>query len=139
MSNENVNTEVTGDGAGCQQHPVSPKYQIRANLAGGFGGCRLQDWEDCWVESGEQAEQAAYEMACEVYDSYDGMHGLRSISDIMEEDEVEEDEAEEIWMEERDGWLSYEWREYSSKDRERRRGDGAAIGIASLGFVVHDF
>jgi hypothetical protein len=39
---------------------------------------------------------------------YDGLHGLRSVDQIVEEDEVDEDEAYEIWREERESWLEYQ-------------------------------
>jgi hypothetical protein len=87
-------------------------WQIRYGLGGGFGGCERNEWEDCEEANNEdQACDYAYEMACQEYEMYDGMHGLRNTADIMEEDEVDEEEAEEIWREERESWLDYEVRE----------------------------
>jgi len=80
------------------------KWAIFAGLGGGFGGA---NFKEIFMGSKEDAESVAYEFASLDYDQYDGMHGLRSISDIMEEDGVEEDEAEEIYNEEREGWLEY--------------------------------
>lgn len=85
-------------------------FQIRYGLGGGFGGAG--DWEDCEeAKTLEQADKIAYEYACQDYDSYDGLHGLRDIEQIMEEDRVDEDEAEQIWRDERESWLDYEARE----------------------------
>lgn len=94
------------------------KFQIRAALSGGFGGVENACWETVECSSMAEAESEAYEAACAVYDSYDGLHGLRSIEQIMEEAEVSEHDAEEIWREEREGWLDYEAREYAPEDPE---------------------
>ena len=72
-------------------------WQMRYGLGGGFGGCKNKDWEDLpGVDKEEQANEIAYEAACEEYESYEGLHGLRTISEIAEEDGVSADEAEEI-------------------------------------------
>jgi len=83
-------------------------FWIRYGLSGGFGGCESCDWETIAARDEDEAYGIAYEAACELYESYDGMHGLRSVYDIMEEDEVDEDEALATWAEEREGWLDYE-------------------------------
>lgn len=84
---------------------------MRYALGGGFGGTEMQEWEECHSTTEESATEEAYEMACDEYDSYDGMHGLRDTSMIMEEDEIaDEDEAYEVWKEERESWLDYEVR-----------------------------
>ena len=85
------------------------KYRIRGALSGGFGGCEFVEWEEVECRSDEQAQDWAYELACEVYVLYDGNNGLRSVDDIMEEEEVEQIEAEDIWIEEREDWLDYEY------------------------------
>lgn len=89
-----------------------PKFQIRYALAGGFGGVENADWETIEAEDLEKATDEAYQGACGVYDSYDGLHGLRSISQIMEEDDCDETEAEQVWEDERESWLDYEARPY---------------------------
>lgn len=86
-------------------------YQIRAGLGGGFGGCESHDWIDSEAPDEETAEKEAYELAVEEYDSYAGLYGLRSIQDIMEEEDIDEVEAEEIYQEEMEAWLTYEIRE----------------------------
>ncbi len=84
------------------------KYQIRYGLGGGFGGCG--DWEDASATTEDAANLEAWERACEEYDMYDGLHGLRNVEMIMEEDDVDETEAFEIYEEERESWLYYEVR-----------------------------
>lgn len=84
------------------------RFRIRYGLSGGFGGCEMQDWEEIEADNLEEANNIAWEKACEEYDSYLGMHGIRDIDEIMDEDEVDEDEAEEILNEDREGWIDYE-------------------------------
>ena len=84
------------------------KFLVKYALSGGFGGCKREEGEI--IEAGNEGDayDYAYEMACQEYDSYDGMHGLRSVNDITEEEEIEDyDEAEQIWAAEREGWLDY--------------------------------
>jgi hypothetical protein len=88
------------------------KYQIRYALGGGFGGCEMQDWEDCDADTMDEAESFAYEEACQIYESYDGMHGLQSAEDIrLENPDWDDDSVEAEWREQREGWLDYEARE----------------------------
>lgn len=86
-------------------------WWIRYGLGGGFGGAG--DWVK--LDSGHSEESAlacATEYAMQEYDSYSGSHGLRSMSDIMEEDELDEVEAEQVYQEEADSWLDYEARAF---------------------------
>lgn len=84
------------------------QFKIRYALGGGFGGIQNKDWETIEAEDEEEASQIAFEKACEEYERYSGMYGLRSVDQIMEQDEVDEEEAEEIYNNERDSWLDYE-------------------------------
>ena len=86
------------------------KYEMRAALGGGFGGCENAEWEDCFSDTEEDASNEAFEEACNVYEMYDGLHGLRSVDMIMEEDDLSMEDAEFAWMEERESWLDYEVR-----------------------------
>lgn len=87
-------------------------FRIRYALGGGFGGVKNAEWEDCpEAENMAQAEQFAYEMACQEYENYDGLHGLRTVHMIMEEDGLSKEEAGEQWKEERESWLDYEARQ----------------------------
>ena len=89
-------------------------YIIGYGLGGGFGGA--QNFQVIQSDNLEQAEKESYEMACNEYEMYEGMHGLRNISQIMEEDDIEdEDEALEIYNEERESWLDYSARVYSKE------------------------
>lgn len=81
------------------------KYKIFVGLGGGFGGA--QEIEVSEFESKEAAMDYAYEVACETYDSYTGLHGLRSVDEIMQEEGFGEVEAEEAYREERESWIDY--------------------------------
>lgn len=66
------------------------------------------------------ATQAAYDIAVEDYESFEGLHGIPDISDIMEDKEgynlsedASEDECWDVYYEQREGWLSY-WAERAS-------------------------
>jgi len=55
------------------------------------------------------AMDEAYQMACEVYDSYAGLHGIMSEEDYIEDGEAEnEDEAWELYREDRESSIDYE-------------------------------
>ena len=83
------------------------KYRIKYALGGGFGGVENANWEVIEAENIEEAEDIAYNYARYEYESYEGLHGLRSISDIMEEDDYDEDIAIEIYNEEVESWVEY--------------------------------
>jgi hypothetical protein len=80
-------------------------YNIYAGLSGGFGGVSyigtLRNTDE------KEAFDYAFKEACNIYDSYAGYHGIRSIEDIMDEEGVDENESEEIYIEERESWLDY--------------------------------
>lgn len=92
-------------------------YIIGWGLSGGFGGA--QNYEVIKANSLEEANKESYQRAIDEYEQYEGMHGLRSVDDIMEEDGVDYDEAEEIYNEEREGWLDYSAEPYS-KELEKK-------------------
>jgi hypothetical protein len=81
------------------------QYRIFAGLSGGFGGAREVDILE-FPDTGS-AEDYAYEEACAIYESYEGLHGLRSVADIISEEGFSEEEAEDAYNEEREGWISY--------------------------------
>lgn len=98
------------------------KYNLYAGLSGGFGGADYMGTYE--FNSIEEATNEAYLLACEVYESYEGYHGIMSweecrealIESYYEEEENEDDEhsyepeEEEVniyYMEEKEGWLSY--------------------------------
>ena len=84
------------------------KFRIRYGLGGGFGGCEMQDWEEIEAKDFDEALDIAYQGACDEYESYLGLHGIRDIDEIMEEDGVDEEEAQEILIDDRESWVDYE-------------------------------
>lgn len=87
-----------------------PKFEIRYGLSGGFGGCENKDWEVIEAKDESDAIHQAWLLTCEEYDGYAGLHGLRSLDEIMDEEGVDEDDALDIYREERENWLDYEAR-----------------------------
>jgi hypothetical protein len=81
------------------------KYFISWGLGGGFGGANNHDIIE--ADSLEEAENVAFESAVEEYDNMAGLHGLRTVFEIMDEDGVDEDEAIEIYVEEFESWIEY--------------------------------
>ena len=81
------------------------QYRIFAGLGGSFGGA--QDQGVCTFYDEEEAIDEAYRVACEIYESYEGIQGLRTIQDIMDEEECCLEEAEDIYYKERELWLDY--------------------------------
>jgi len=86
------------------------KYRIYAGLYETLGSVDYIDTIE--FESEADAENYAWECACETYESYIGLHGIRGIDEIMEDDGVDEEEAIDIFNEEREDWLSYYVREH---------------------------
>jgi len=80
-------------------------FIIGSGMSGSFGGIR--HYQVIQVDTQEEADDWAFEDACEEYDRYSGMYGLREIGEIMVEDNVDEDEACEIFEEERERWITY--------------------------------
>ena len=85
------------------------KYNIYAGLGGGFGGATYRGTGD--FSSRESAEEMAYQYAIEEYEMYEGYHGIRSWTDIADEEglDYEEDEYEisEMYEDERESWMEY--------------------------------
>jgi hypothetical protein len=94
---------------------------IGFGLAGGFGGIR--DYMVIEAESEDDAAEIAFEMACEHYEKYEGMYGLRTVDEIMEEDELDEEDAESVYSEERDNWLAYTAVAYSKEYEKKIQGN----------------
>ena len=67
----------------------------------------------------DEANDIAYQSAIDDYESYEGMYGLRTIEDIMEEDDIEDfDEAEQMYQNERESWLNYSTEEYDPEKHD---------------------
>ena len=63
------------------------------------------------VEDIDAAEQYAYDKSIEIYDSYEGLHGIPSIDDYLSEYK-DVDDAEEAYINNREDMLDYYWEEY---------------------------
>lgn len=82
-------------------------YHIKYGLSGSFNA-EANDWEEVEASSRNEAEGLAYDYACEEYETYEGMYGLRTVEDIMKEEGYDEDIAYDVYLEERADWLYYE-------------------------------
>lgn len=83
----------------------APKtWELYAGLGGGFGGA---NYTRDFVGTYEEAMREAELDAISEYESYEGLYGIRSIEDIMEEDGLDEEEAEVVYNDERESWLDY--------------------------------
>lgn len=90
------------------------QFKVYAGLGGGFGGAKYIETVE--VANEEEAANIAYEYAVEEYESYEGLHGLTSYGDIVDNPEkygLDEDycqDEEYLWEayeEERSTWLDY--------------------------------
>lgn len=92
---------------------IEDLYIIGFGLGGGFGG--IDKYQVVHAVSQAEAEREAFNLACEEYDSYDGMYGLRTVEEIMEEDELNREDAVNSWRDERDSWLDYSAEKWSKE------------------------
>ena len=87
------------------------KYNLYAGLSGGFGGATYMGTYE--FDTIEEATNEAYLLACEVYESYEGYHGIMSWEDCEAEllrengEDFDEEDVNLFYMEEKEGWLSY--------------------------------
>lgn len=89
------------------------QYKVYAGLGGGFGGAKYIETVEAASE--EEAADIAYECAVEEYESYEGLHGLVSYGDVidnpeeygLDEDCQNEEYLWEAYEEERSTWLDY--------------------------------
>lgn len=87
-------------------------FNLYAGLNGGFGGPTYRG--SIYAKNEDEASEWAYELACEEYDSYSGMHGLFDPQDAydnpedygLDENPTEED-IDELWREDRESWIGY--------------------------------
>ena len=93
-------------------------FALYAGLAGGFGGATYQGTEEFDTE--EEAMDAAYQLATEIFESYSGLYGVVGFEDIMEDpetygienfDSLSEDEQyniiNEILRDECESWIDF--------------------------------
>lgn len=71
-----------------------PRFEIYAGLGGGFGGASLQYIEQ--YDSLKEAEQCAYELAIQEYESYGDMHGLQTFDEAIEEAKIKVSQEEDF-------------------------------------------
>ena len=93
-------------------------------------GCGCGENEEYMIfNSQEEADKAAYQLAIEDYESFEGLHGIRSMREIAEEDfEVDLDELdfdtamyidiETAYFDERESQLDYSVEEISKEEWE---------------------
>lgn len=86
--------------------------KFKIYYASGIGGdtVEFKDGPD-EIQDFKNREKAiiyAWEMACEEYDQYAGLHGIRDIDEIMDEESVGKEEAEAIFTDERESYLDYD-------------------------------
>ena len=99
------------------------RFHLYASLGGGFGGAHYCQTVE--VENIDEACQAAYELAVEEYQSYEGCHGIMNWGDCYEdavesgfidEESMTENEIHEyiddLYQEEIESWIEY----YAIKD-----------------------
>ena len=91
-------------------------YSIFSGLGGGFNSL---SFTEKFEGSYEDAMRLAEQKAIEEYESYVGLHGLRTVDDIMEEDDVDQEIAEEIYNEEMQSWIDFYVKEYEEGDEEK--------------------
>jgi predicted nuclease of restriction endonuclease-like RecB superfamily len=78
-----------------------PKYKI-------IYGIFEENEEIIEAKNQEEAERMAYEFAVEVYESYEGLHGIRSEDDILNEEEnITIEDAYDIYKEEVENTIFY--------------------------------
>lgn len=75
-------------------------------------------------DSKEDALTAAWELACEDYDGYAGLHGMMSWEQCREDyidsyGEIPSDEiVDDLYLEERETWITYYVKEVSGPDAD---------------------
>lgn len=88
------------------------QFELFAGMGGSFGGaqsCGIYEYD-----TEEEANAAAYELAVEEYQSYEGLHGIPSYEDVRDEyiemygdEDPDEDLVQEYYEEEMSGWIVY--------------------------------
>lgn len=93
-------------------------FWIRVGLAGSFGGCENNDWQEVECIDRDQAYKDAWHMAVEKYQEYEGYGGLDSIDSFMEEADGDEEDAQMLYMENVESWIDYEVSSTKPEDLE---------------------
>lgn len=89
-----------------------PKYEIYSGMGGGFGGAVFQCIEE--FNSIVEADEYAYNLAVEEYQSYEGSHGILSWDDCREDlidsypdMEIDDEDVDAHYQEEIESWIEY--------------------------------
>ena len=79
------------------------QYFLKYGLGGGFGyEYTVEEFKD-----EEQAQKEAWSLASQEYESIAGEYGIRSIEEIMEEEDMDYEDAEMVFFDERESWIDY--------------------------------
>lgn len=88
------------------------KFELFAGMGGSLGGaqsCGIYEYDNI-----EEADQAAYELAVEEYQSYEGLHGIPSYEEVYEsyieqygDEDLDEEIVREYYIEEIESWIVY--------------------------------
>ena len=85
-------------------------YRLYVSSVGGGDFCEGPRQYSCEYDAIEDA----YQMAVEDYESFEGLHGIPDIGDIMDDKEgynldedASEEECWEVYYEQRENWLNY--------------------------------
>ena len=100
-------------------------------------GCGCDENEDYIIAKDQkEADDIAYESAVEDYESFEGLHGIRSVEDIAEEDydvgfgEIPDELYDQIYqdyLDEREGQLDYWAEEITEKEYKDLKGKEALL------------
>lgn len=92
------------------------RFKIYAGMSGGFGGATYEGTIEAASE--RDAEQYAYDLAVEQYQSYEGYHGILSWEECKEDlhdsgmlEDLTENECEDLvnehYLNEIDSWIDF--------------------------------
>ena len=94
-------------------------YNIYAGLSAGFGGAIFQETSE--QNSLADADSYAYELACNEYESYRGLHGLFNADEALKEDpDLTKNDLQDMEIEDRESWIEY-WAVLASQDLEHEK------------------
>lgn len=83
------------------------KFDLYYSAGASFGQMDDPQEEAQEFSSIARAEEAAYQGAIEEYDSFVGIHGVLTVEEIMEEEDVDEETAGQIFHENRESEIDF--------------------------------
>lgn len=96
-------------------------YALYAGMTGSFGGATFQCFAEC--NSPDEAEQEAYQLAREAYESYEGMYGIMSWEDCRDDlvesfpdEDITDADVDAHYQEEVESWTEW-WAEPYDPDK----------------------